>query len=119
MTVVALEIIFIFLLLLLNGLFAMIEIAVVSSRKSRLRAWAETGDARAKAALDLVEYLAIRRVNHGNGFARQGGNGRVGDVVELHGLILLQKAQNSRFHATFWYQIGLQPNKYGRNQLFY
>ena len=55
MTVVALEIIFIFLLLLLNGLFAMIEIAVVSSRKSRLREWSETGDARAKAALDLVE----------------------------------------------------------------
>ena len=55
MTVVALEIIFIFLLLLLNGLFAMIEIAVVSSRKSRLRQWAETGDVRAKAALDLVE----------------------------------------------------------------
>lgn len=55
MPVVALEIIFIFLLLLLNGLFAMIEIAVVSSRKSRLRQWAETGDVRAKAALDLVE----------------------------------------------------------------
>ena len=55
MSVVALEIIFIFLLLLLNGLFAMIEIAVVSSRKSRLREWADTGDARAKAALDLVE----------------------------------------------------------------
>ncbi|MEX1114465.1 MAG: hemolysin family protein [Akkermansiaceae bacterium] len=55
MPVVALEVIFIFLLLLLNGLFAMIEIAVVSSRKSRLRQWAEIGDVRAKAALELVE----------------------------------------------------------------
>ena len=55
MPVVALEVIFIFLLLLLNGLFAMIEIAVVSSRKSRLRQWAEAGDMKAKAALELVE----------------------------------------------------------------
>lgn len=52
---VAIEILIIFLLLLLNGVFAMIEIAVVSSRKSRLRQWAESGDKRAKAALDLVE----------------------------------------------------------------
>jgi putative hemolysin len=55
MGVIAIELIFIFLLLLLNGLFAMIEIAVVSSRKSRLRQMAETGDAKAKAALELVE----------------------------------------------------------------
>lgn len=52
---VAIELGVIFLLLLLNGLFAMIEIAVVSSRKSLLRQWAETGDAKAKAALDLVD----------------------------------------------------------------
>lgn len=55
MPAVALEVVFIFLLLFLNGLFAMIEIAVVSSRKSRLRQWAEVGDVRAKAALELVE----------------------------------------------------------------
>jgi len=42
-------------LLLLNGLFAMIEIAVVSSRRSRLRGWSERGDAKARAALDLAE----------------------------------------------------------------
>lgn len=52
---VAIELVFIFLLLLLNGLFAMIEIAVVSSRKSRLRQWAEAGDVKAKAALELVD----------------------------------------------------------------
>jgi len=55
MSAVGFEIIFIFLLLLLNGLFAMIEIAVVSSRKSRLRQWAQAGDGKAQAALDLVE----------------------------------------------------------------
>lgn len=55
MSAVGFEIVFIFLLLLLNGLFAMIEIAVVSSRKSRLRQWAEKGDEKAQAALDLVE----------------------------------------------------------------
>ncbi|NQX01099.1 HlyC/CorC family transporter [bacterium] len=55
MSVVGVEILFIFLLLLLNGLFAMIEIAVVSSRKSRLRQWAEAGDPKARAALDLVD----------------------------------------------------------------
>ena len=55
MSAVGVEIVFIFLLLLLNGLFAMIEIAVVSSRKSRLRQWAQAGDQKAKAALDLVE----------------------------------------------------------------
>jgi putative hemolysin len=55
MSAVGFEIFFIFLLLLLNGLFAMIEIAVVSSRKSRLRQWAQAGDGKAQAALDLVE----------------------------------------------------------------
>ncbi len=52
---VVVELIFIFLLLLINGLFAMIEIAVVSSRKSRLRQLAEAGDKKARAALELVE----------------------------------------------------------------
>ena len=55
MSAVGFEILIIFLLLLLNGLFAMIEIAVVSSRKSRLRQWAQSGDKKARAALDLVE----------------------------------------------------------------
>lgn len=52
---VATEILIILLLLLLNGVFAMVEIAVVSSRKSRLRQWAEAGDKRSQAALDLAE----------------------------------------------------------------
>ncbi|MDQ3649183.1 MAG: hemolysin family protein [Acidobacteriota bacterium] len=51
---VAFEVLFIFLLLIANGVFAMSEIAVVSSRKARLQQRAETGDAKARAALALA-----------------------------------------------------------------
>jgi putative hemolysin len=43
------------LLILLNGVFALSEIAVVSARKTRLRQWAEEGDAKARAALELAD----------------------------------------------------------------
>ncbi|WP_374471670.1 hemolysin family protein [Phenylobacterium sp.] len=43
------------LLVLLNGLFAMSELAVVSSRKSRLQSRAQQGDGGARAALKLSE----------------------------------------------------------------
>lgn len=49
-----LELLIIFLLVLLNGIFSMSEIALVSSRKSRLEAAARNGDKKAKAALDLA-----------------------------------------------------------------
>ena len=49
------EIIIIFLLLVANGIFAMTEMAVVASRKSRLRRLANSGDVRAKAALELAQ----------------------------------------------------------------
>ena len=45
------------MLVLLNGLFAMSELAVVSSSKPRLKHRAEEGDARAGAALDLTGNL--------------------------------------------------------------
>lgn len=48
------ELLIIFLLVLLNGIFSMSEIALVSSRKSRLEAAARNGDKKAKAALDLA-----------------------------------------------------------------
>ena len=47
------DIVLIFLLILLNGVFAMSEIAVVSSRKSRLQNLADDGSLGAKAALSL------------------------------------------------------------------
>jgi putative hemolysin len=55
MNTVLVEILIILLLLVVNGVFAMTEIAIVSARKPRLRAWAGRGDVRAKAALELTE----------------------------------------------------------------
>lgn len=48
------EIFIILGLILLNGLFSMAEIALVSARKARLEAQANRGDARAKEALKLA-----------------------------------------------------------------
>jgi len=49
------EILVILFLILLNGVFAMSEIAMVSSRKSRLESAAKRGDTAAKKALELAE----------------------------------------------------------------
>lgn len=55
MLMVVLEIIIILLLLVGNGVFAMTEMAVVSSRKGRLRLLAEGGNSGARAALALAD----------------------------------------------------------------
>lgn len=55
MSAVVIEILFIALLLVANGVFAMSEIAVISSRKARLQRMAAGGDRRARAALELAE----------------------------------------------------------------
>lgn len=49
------EVVIIFILILVNGLLAMSEIAVVSARKIRLQQRAEAGNSGAQAALDLAE----------------------------------------------------------------
>ncbi|NLF50005.1 MAG: HlyC/CorC family transporter [Leptolinea sp.] len=49
------EVILIFLMILLNGLFAMTEIALVSVRKSRIEQQAEEGSKDAQTALQLIE----------------------------------------------------------------
>jgi putative hemolysin len=49
------EIIILTLLIIVNGLFVMSEIALVSARKARLETMANKGDAKAKAALTLAE----------------------------------------------------------------
>jgi putative hemolysin len=49
------EILILLLLVLLNGVFAMSETAIVSARKARLKARADEGDAGAAAALKLLE----------------------------------------------------------------
>ncbi|HEX3535294.1 MAG TPA: hemolysin family protein [Stellaceae bacterium] len=48
-----LSLLIVFLLILLNGFFAMAEIALVSARPARLQPYAERGNAGAKAALEL------------------------------------------------------------------
>jgi putative hemolysin len=53
---IALEIILLLFLILLNGLFAMSEFAVVSARKSWLQPLAENGNERARTALELAEH---------------------------------------------------------------
>jgi len=50
------EILLILGLILLNGVFSMAEIALVSARKARLEAQANKGDKRAKEALELAHH---------------------------------------------------------------
>lgn len=49
------EIIILFLLILINGLFTMAEIALVSARKARLESQADRGDSSARRALELSQ----------------------------------------------------------------
>ena len=49
------EILIVLFLIFLNGLFVIAEISLVSARRSRLEAWANKGDRKAKSALDLAE----------------------------------------------------------------
>src|SRR5215218_10435880 len=55
MSGVAFQVAIIVLLILLNGLFAMSETALVSSRKARLRQRAEEGNKGARSALELAD----------------------------------------------------------------
>ena len=55
MSGIILEVLILFLLVLINGIFVMSEMAVVSSRKARLQQLANLGDKRAAAALELAQ----------------------------------------------------------------
>ena len=54
MSTVLLEVLFILLLIAANGVFAMSEMAIVASRKARLRQWADEGNRRARIALEMA-----------------------------------------------------------------
>ncbi len=56
MSGIATEILILILLLLINGVFVMSEMAVVSSRKARLQQQANEGNRRAARALDLAQH---------------------------------------------------------------
>jgi putative hemolysin len=47
------DVLFLAFLILLNGVFAMSEMSLAASRKARLQALVETGDAGAAAAMNL------------------------------------------------------------------
>jgi len=49
------EVLIIALLIVANGIFAMSEMAVITSRKSRLEDWVKKGHSRAKVALELAD----------------------------------------------------------------
>ncbi|MBN9020671.1 MAG: DUF21 domain-containing protein, partial [Rhizobiales bacterium] len=49
------EALVVFFLIVLNGVLAMSELAIVSSRKARLEAMAEAGSRGARVALGLIE----------------------------------------------------------------
>jgi putative hemolysin len=51
---IAVELVIVVLLIILNGVFAMAELAIVSARKARLEQLANAGDRRARAALELA-----------------------------------------------------------------
>jgi putative hemolysin len=55
MSAIILELVVLTLLIILNGIFAMSELAVMSARKARLIELADNGSAGAKNALDLAE----------------------------------------------------------------
>jgi putative hemolysin len=54
MTPIGIQLFFLVLLILVNGLFAMSEIAVISARKTRLQQRAQEGDRKAGIALELA-----------------------------------------------------------------
>jgi len=54
MNLIGIEILLIFFLIILNGLLALSELALVSARKTRLEQLANEGDSRAQIALQLV-----------------------------------------------------------------
>jgi putative hemolysin len=55
MPAIGFELVVILLLILANGVFATAEMALVSARKARLQEWADAGNTRARAALELAQ----------------------------------------------------------------
>ncbi len=49
------EILLLFILILINGLFSMTEMAVVSTRRARLQTYLDDGDQRAKTVMELLD----------------------------------------------------------------
>src|SRR5215213_7367339 len=95
-TRITFEIVLIFLLVLANGVFAMAEIAVVSSRKARLRTRSEDGHPGAAVALELAEqpndFLSTVQI----------GITLVGILAGVFGGATLAEELGARFNAISW-----------------
>ena len=83
------EILIVLALILANGFFSGAEMAIVASRRGRLRQLAETGDTSAQAALDLAsrpdQFLATVQIGItlvGTLAAAYGGDSLVSDLAE-------------------------------------
>ncbi len=59
MIVTLIAILITIILILLNGIFVAVEFAVVTSKRSKMEALAETGDKSAKLALNLMTNLPL------------------------------------------------------------
>ena len=108
------EIAFLFGLILLNGLFAMSEIALVAARKARLQKLAEAGEGAANAALQLGDdpnkflstvQIGITSIGVLSGIV---GEATLEEVRRSHGEMNLNSAQSDRsliensFMASFY-----------------
>ncbi len=91
----------IIILTLINGLFAMSEMALASSRKPRLKVLLDTGDRGAKSALELMEnptrFLSTVQIGiTGIGIL----NGILGDAAYSHELSTWLKAEGLSAHTS-------------------
>jgi putative hemolysin len=90
------EVLIILCLVLVNGVFAMSEIAVISARRSRLRMRAEKGDTGARRALDLAEnpnrFLSTAQI----------GITLVGILAGAYGGATVAGELNARFATVAW-----------------
>ena len=97
------EILLIALLTVLNGVFAMSEMALASSRKARLAAMAEAGDAGAAAALRLMEqptrFLSTVQVG-------------ITSIGVLNGIIGEAAFSNELAHWLQGYGVGVRASAY-------
>jgi putative hemolysin len=84
------EMIIVFLLIVINGIFAMAEIAIVSSRKSKLKQLADQGNLRAQKTLDLANspnhFLATVQIGITfiGIFAGAFGGDRIAESLAIH-----------------------------------
>ena len=89
----------IIILTLINGLFAMSEMALASSRKPRLKVWSDAGDGGAKSALELMDnptrFLSTVQIGiTGIGIL----NGILGDAAYSHEVAFWLKAHGLATH---------------------